>query len=194
MTSLFGAEERDRTGDVVCDLGCGNGFYTIPLAAMVGAKGRVLAVEIQRQMLAMLKRRAKGKPHSDRIEAILGTVSDPKLPENELDLVLFVDVYHELSHPVSVLRSVRKSLKPGGRVYMLSRQNAGQMAAARMRVDVKTDGSLDLRPSPDLADRPRKRSNRQIQSLLAPMAVDELYLRRDGLREISGKKRTKKPS
>ena len=106
-------------GDVVCDLGCGNGFYTLKLAELVGAKGKVLAVDIQKRMLALLNLRAKKSDLAVRIEPILGTVSDPKLPEGEVDLVFMVDVYHELSHPETILREIRKSLAPRGRIVLV---------------------------------------------------------------------------
>ena len=105
-------------GDVVCDLGCGNGFYTLKIADLVGKDGRVLAVDIQKQMLALLNLRAKKTTVGDRIQTILGTLSDPKLPANSVDLVLLADVYHELSHPESVLEAIRKSLRPGGRMVL----------------------------------------------------------------------------
>jgi ubiquinone/menaquinone biosynthesis C-methylase UbiE len=104
-----------KPGDVVCDLGCGNGFYTLKLAEMVGPSGKVLAVEIQPEMLEMLRVRAE-RAHVENIERILGTAVDPKLPEGQVDLVLMVDVYHELSNPAEVLAAVRKSLKPTGRM------------------------------------------------------------------------------
>jgi PelA/Pel-15E family pectate lyase len=109
---------RVQAGDVVCDLGCGNGFYTLPLAEMVGPTGRVLAVDIQKQMLTLLRRRAEHKGLAERIVPILSTPTDPKLPEGGVDLVLLVDVYHELSHPEAVLLALRKSLKPGGRIVL----------------------------------------------------------------------------
>lgn len=107
-----------KLGDVVCDLGCGNGFYTLKLANLVGEKGRVLAVDIQREMLGLLKDRATEEKISN-IEPILGTVVDPKLPAGAVDLVLLVDVYHELSHPEQMLAAIRKSLKPTGRVALV---------------------------------------------------------------------------
>jgi ubiquinone/menaquinone biosynthesis C-methylase UbiE len=107
-----------KQGQVVCDLGAGNGFYTIWLAKLVGEKGKVLAVDIQPEMLEMLKTRAEREKVAN-IDLILGTTVDPKLPEGKLDLVLVVDTYHELSNPVEVLAAVRKSLKPDGRLALV---------------------------------------------------------------------------
>lgn len=107
-----------QPGQAVCDLGCGNGYHTLPLAESVGNDGRVLAVDLQPQMLTMLKRRAqdRGLGNLDYIEA---TVDDPKLAAASCDLVLMVDVYHELSHPVRVMQRVRRALKPKGRVVLV---------------------------------------------------------------------------
>jgi len=107
-----------QPGQIVCDLGAGNGFYTLWLARLVGEKGRVLAVDIQPEMLEMLKQRAE-KEKISNIETILGTTIDPKLPEGKVDLVLLVDTYHELSNPVEVLAGIRKSLKPHGRLALV---------------------------------------------------------------------------
>lgn len=107
-----------KPGDVVCDLGCGNGFYTLKLAQLVGEKGRVLAVDIQREMLGLLKDRAAEEKITN-IEPLLGTLIDPKLPAANVDLVLLVDVYHEFSHPEQMLAAIRKSLKPTGRVALV---------------------------------------------------------------------------
>ena len=107
-----------KPGDTVCDLGCGNGFYTLQLAKLTGEKGRVLAVDIQREMLQLLKDRAADE-NITNIEPVLGTVVDPKLPAGSVDLVLLVDVYHEFSHPEQMLAAIRKSLKPKGRVALV---------------------------------------------------------------------------
>lgn len=105
-------------GMTVCDMGCGNGFYTLQLAEMVGPKGKVLAVDIQPEMLRLLQARAKAA-RLRNIQPILGSVIDPKLPEGKVDLILCVDVYHEFSHPEHMLSAMRKSLAPGGRVALL---------------------------------------------------------------------------
>ena len=107
-----------RTGQTVCDLGCGNGFYTLKLAKMVGPEGKVLAVDIQKPMLDLL-RRAMREEKVQNVEPILATTVDPKLPDAKLDLVLMVDVYHEISNPEEVLAAVRRSLKPDGRMVLV---------------------------------------------------------------------------
>ena len=107
-----------RPGQTVADIGCGNGFYTLKLAPLVGRRGKVVAVDIQREMLELLKERAEAE-NVKNIQTVLGTVVDPKLPEASIDLVLLVDVYHEFSHPEQMLAAIRKSLKPGGRVALV---------------------------------------------------------------------------
>jgi ubiquinone/menaquinone biosynthesis C-methylase UbiE len=105
-------------GGVVCDLGCGNGYFTLRLAKLVGPRGRVLAVDIQPEMLELLNVRAETRGVTN-VEPILGTIADPKLPAGKLDLVLLVDVYHEFSHPELMLQAIRQSLKPDGRIVLV---------------------------------------------------------------------------
>ena len=107
-----------KPGQTVCDLGCGNGYHTLKMAELVGRQGRVLAVDIQEEMLDLLEQRAKRKGLTN-IGRIHSTVVDPKLPEGEIDLVLLVDVYHEFSHPELMLRAIRKSLRPEGQVVLV---------------------------------------------------------------------------
>ncbi|HVW38758.1 MAG TPA: methyltransferase domain-containing protein [Pirellulales bacterium] len=107
-----------QPGQVICDMGCGNGYYTLPMAKLVGKTGRVLAVDIQPEMLHLLDLRAKNE-QLENIEPIQSTVVDPKLPEGEVDLILLVDVYHEFSHPEPMLAAMRKALKPTGRIALV---------------------------------------------------------------------------
>jgi ubiquinone/menaquinone biosynthesis C-methylase UbiE len=107
-----------KPGDVVCDMGCGNGFYTLPIAKLVGDQGRVLAVDIQPEMLHMLDLRAKDAGVKN-VEPIQGTAIDPKLPAGEVDLILLVDVYHEFSYPEQMLKAMREALKPTGRLALV---------------------------------------------------------------------------
>ena len=111
-TLLGDAGQPRRTpGQTVLDMGCGNGFYTLPLAKMVGANGRVLAVDIQPEMLVMLRARAE-QEGVENITPILGSVHDPRLPAESVDLALLVDVYHEFSHPEQMLAAMRERSSP----------------------------------------------------------------------------------
>lgn len=107
-----------KNGDVVADLGCGSGYFTFPMAQKVGAKGKVLAVDIQPEMLDIIKKRAKAAKVSN-VEPVLGEEKDPKLPEGEVDLILMVDVYHEFSYPFEMTEAMVKALKPGGRLVFV---------------------------------------------------------------------------
>ena len=106
-----------KKGQKICDLGCGNGFYTLELARRVGPEGIVYAVDIQPEMLRMLARRA-AEEGLENIRPILGTFIDPRLPEGEVDLVLCIDVYHEFSHPEQMLARIRESLAANGRLVL----------------------------------------------------------------------------
>lgn len=102
-----------RAGQVVCDMGCGNGFYTLELARRVGPRGLVYAVDVQPEMLHMLAERL-AREGVRNVRPVLGTPIDPRLPSAALDLVLCVDVYHEFSHPEAMLARIHESLAPDG--------------------------------------------------------------------------------
>jgi len=105
-------------GQVVADVGAGSGFYTVRLAERVGPTGRVFATDIQPEMLSLLRTRVS-RARLDNVELVLSVDADPRLPEGLFDLVLMVDVYHELARPQEVLRKLRASLKPDGRLVLV---------------------------------------------------------------------------
>lgn len=116
--SLMLANLGVKPGMTVCDMGCGNGFYSLQLAKMVGPKGRVLAVDVQPQMLYLLRARAE-KEGIENITPILGSFHDPRLPADSIDLLLMVDVYHEFSHPEQMLAAMYSGLKKDGLIALL---------------------------------------------------------------------------
>jgi len=116
--SLMLANLGVKPGMTVCDMGCGNGFYALQLAKMVGPQGQVLGVDIQPEMLKLLRDRMEQKSVNN-ITPILGSLHDPRLPRGQVDMVLLVDVYHEFSHPEQMLKAIRESLKPTGVVALL---------------------------------------------------------------------------
>lgn len=107
-----------QPGQTICDMGCGNGYYTLKMAKLVGKKGRILAVDVQPEMLHLLDLRAKQR-RVENVEPIAGTLTDPRLPAGEVDVILCVDVYHEFSHPEQMLAAMRQSLKPHGRLVLV---------------------------------------------------------------------------
>jgi ubiquinone/menaquinone biosynthesis C-methylase UbiE len=107
-----------RGGDTVADLGAGSGYFTFRIAPRVGGTGKVLAVEIQDEMLQTIRQRAQALKVTN-VEAVKGNETDPNLPAKAVDLVLMVDVYHELAYPFEVMTKIREALKPGGRVVFV---------------------------------------------------------------------------
>jgi ubiquinone/menaquinone biosynthesis C-methylase UbiE len=106
-----------QPGQKVCDMGCGNGFYTLALARLVGPRGLVYAVDIQPEMLRLLRVRL-AEEGVKNVRPLLGTAVDPRLPSESCDLVLCVDVYHEFSHPAEMLARMHDSLRDGGRLVL----------------------------------------------------------------------------
>lgn len=107
-----------KPGMMVCDMGCGNGYHTFPMAKAVAPGGKVYGVEIQEPYLKMLEEGAKREGVTNFIP-VLGLTYDPKLQENTLDLILIVDVYHEFDHPSEMLKAMRKALKTDGVLVFL---------------------------------------------------------------------------
>ncbi|MFO0934889.1 MAG: class I SAM-dependent methyltransferase [Gemmataceae bacterium] len=104
-----------KQGMVIADIGAGSGYHSLRLAPLVGEKGKILAVDIQQEMLDLIKKKAE-KQSIKNVELLKGSETDPKLPKEEVDLILLVDVYHEFSHPYEMTEKMVASLKPGGRI------------------------------------------------------------------------------
>ena len=114
-TSLLIDELRLKPGMVIADVGAGSGYLSRRMAPLVAPGGRVVAVDIQPEMLALLAKTA-ADPRYANIEPLLGAVDDTRLPAGSVDLAIMVDVYHELEYPHEVLESIVRALKPGGLV------------------------------------------------------------------------------
>ncbi len=104
-----------KPGDNVADIGVGTGYIAWRMAEKIGPKGTVHGVDIQPEMLEHLARNM-AKRGLKNVKGVMGTIKDPKLPPNSMDLVIMVDVYHEFSFPYEMMQGIVKSLKPGGRV------------------------------------------------------------------------------
>lgn len=111
-------------GSIVADLGAGGGWFTIRLARRVGPNGVVYAEDIRTQMLEATGRRV-AREGLRNVRTVLGAPDDPRLPVGRLDAVLIVDAYHEMEDPAALLRNVRLTLKPSGRVGIVEYKKDG---------------------------------------------------------------------
>jgi len=107
-----------KKGSVVADIGAGVGYHVWRIAEIVGPTGKVIGEDIQEGMVRLLKKNIDDRKLRN-VEVILGTPADPKLPKNAIDLVLMVDVYHEFTEPVMMMRRIQEALKPDGRVVLV---------------------------------------------------------------------------
>ena len=107
-----------KSGDMVADIGAGTGYISEKMARRITPGGIVYGVDIQQEMLDLLDRKMK-LLRIDNVKAVLGTVTDPKLPAAGIDLIIMVDVYHEFDHPYEMAENMAKALKPGGRLVFV---------------------------------------------------------------------------
>jgi SAM-dependent methyltransferase len=103
--------------DVVADIGAGTGYFSFRISPLV-PEGKVLAVDIQPEMLDIIDFLEK-ENNMTNVEPILGSVTDPNLPQESVDLALMVDAYHEFEYPKEMMEGIVRSLKPGGRVVLV---------------------------------------------------------------------------
>ena len=107
-----------KPGMVVADIGAGTGYISRRIAPAVTPGGKVLAVDVQPEMIGMLKALAQ-QERLTNIQPLLGAENDVKLTPDSVDLAIMVDVYHELAFPYEVLASIVRAVKPGGRVVFV---------------------------------------------------------------------------
>lgn len=131
--NAFSTEDaRDRVGEAeqvmelagvkpgmsVADVGAGEGYYTVRLAPVVGAKGRVLAEDIMPEVRDALSERVQ-REQLDNVAVKLGTPDDPMLPAQSFDRIFLVHMYHEVQSPYAFLWHAREGLKPDGRIILV---------------------------------------------------------------------------
>lgn len=107
-----------KPGMVVADIGAGSGYFSFRMAPRVGTKGKILAVDIQPEMLAIINERSRIN-RVKNVETVLGKTDDACLKPESIDLILLVDVYHEFDKPFEMTTSMVKSLKKGGRLVIV---------------------------------------------------------------------------
>lgn len=111
-------------GKSVADIGAGSGWFTVRAARRVTASGTVYAVDINPEAIQYIDGRAK-KEQLQNIKTILSKPDDPQIPADNIDAVLLLKTYHEIAHPVVLLRNLRSSLKPGAKIGIIDRNGNG---------------------------------------------------------------------
>jgi ubiquinone/menaquinone biosynthesis C-methylase UbiE len=107
-----------KPGMVVADIGAGTGYYSRKIAPRLSPGGKVIAVEVQPDMITLLKKQI-AESRITNIDIVLATETDCKLPAGSIDLAIFVDVYHELLHPVEAMTCVTRALRPEGQIALV---------------------------------------------------------------------------
>lgn len=137
-----------QPGMTVADVGAGTGYMALRIARRVGESGKVYANDIQPEMLDKLNENAH-RANLNNVETVLGSDSDAKLPAGKMDMVVLVDVYHEFSRPQEMLQSIRRSLKPDGRLVLLEYKKEDptipirpdhKMSLNEIRTEVEAEG------------------------------------------------------
>jgi precorrin-6B methylase 2 len=105
-------------GDVVADIGAGSGVISMLMAEQIQPGGKVLAVDIQKEMLQRLQQRCRAAGVTN-VKSVQGGIKSPNLPANAVDLAIMVDVYHEFEYPWEMMSEIAKAMKPGGRVVLV---------------------------------------------------------------------------
>src|SRR4051794_10680711 len=109
----------------VADIGAGSGWFTIRAAQRVGKDGFVYAVDINPEAVRYIGERAH-KERLNNVKAILSEADNPRLPAASVDAVLLLKTYHEIAHPITLLRNMRFSLRPGAKLGVIDRNGNGE--------------------------------------------------------------------
>lgn len=107
-----------KPGMVVADIGAGSGVISVLMAKEIEPRGKVLAVDVQQEMLDALQVKCK-RLKVTNIQPVLGKEKSPQLPPATVDLAIMVDVYHEFSFPHEMMLELSRAMKPGGRVVFV---------------------------------------------------------------------------
>ncbi len=137
-------------GKNVADIGAGSGWFTVRAARRVTGLGTVYAVDINPEAIHSIDQHAK-KEQLQNIKTILSKPDDPQVPSDSIDAVLLLKTYHEVAHPVVLLRNLRRSLRPGAKIGIIDRNGNGENHGVSKDVVVReaAQAGYELRDSQD---------------------------------------------
>lgn len=150
-----------KEGMVVAEIGAGQGRYVVQLAVRVGESGKVYAEDINANSLRYLEKRC-ARGGLKNVETILGDVTDPKLPEGEIDLIFVISSYHHFADPVALLKNARPALKPSGILAI------GEW--------VSLDGSSPETTSPEQMEAQMKEAGYRLERIETFLEKNDMYI------------------
>lgn len=126
-------------GHVVADLGAGTGYFEARLSRAVGARGRVLALDVDPSLVDHMTQRFREAGLHNVETRVLKRHDDPGLEPGSVDRVLIVDLWHHLHDRVAYARKLRAALRPRGRVLVIDRgADSSHPPPPEMRIDVES--------------------------------------------------------
>ena len=139
-----------QPGKNVADIGAGSGWFTVRAARRVTGAGTVYAVDINPEAIHYINQRTK-KEQFQNVKTTLSKPDNPQLPSDSIDAVLLLKTYHEVAHPVTLLRNLRSSLKPGAKIGIIDRNGNGKNHGVGKDVVVReaAQAGYELRDSQD---------------------------------------------
>jgi len=137
-------------GKNVADIGAGSGWFTVRAARRITSSGTIYAVDINQQATDYINERMK-KEQLQNIKTVLSTPDDPQLPSASVDAVLLLKTYHEVTHPVVLLKNLRPSLRPGAKIGIIDRNGNGENHGVNKDVVIReaAQAGYELRDSAD---------------------------------------------
>jgi SAM-dependent methyltransferase len=133
-------------GKSVADIGAGSGWFSVRAARRVENSGTVYAVDINPEAIRYIDARAQ-KEQLSNIKAILSQPDDPKLPPNSVDAVLLLKAYHEVAHPITLVRNLRPALRPDAKIGIIDRNGNGQDHGVNREVVIREMGEAGYKLS-----------------------------------------------
>jgi len=147
-TQLLIDSLKFKPGEVVADIGAGTGYLTRRIAPRILPRGKVIAVDIQPEMLVLLTNKLARMGITNVVPA-LGSLTDPKLPDHAVDTIIMVDVYHEFDHPFEMVAAMCRALKPGGRmVFVEYRGEDEKVPIKRVHKMTESQVKMEMTPQP----------------------------------------------